>query len=364
MVYIPTLARESDCRFRVPVGSPRSGVGREQRFAAGPSALGPDDSGNRCRADRRQPLLAAHYVRVISKHYTIVVENKATGVVRRFDVNLRPVLAAACTLFMLPVLFAAGVRWSASAELQALRETARASQVENASYRAATAELAGQITALQETVADLGKQSTIDPKAAKALAKLPLLMRNRAVGGVDGATLRSALSPAFTGPEDTFGILRDLLGRLESRLQLARPDIERRSALANATPSIWPAHGWLSATFGQRDDPFTGGPEFHAGIDISTDKGRPVFATGSGTVESASYSGAYGNLIVIDHGFGLVSRYGHLSAFAVKPGDQVSQGDVIGYVGATGRATGPHLHYEILVNGRPINPMQLIAGPR
>ncbi len=299
-----------------------------------------------------------------SKQYTIVVENKATGVVRRFNVSLRPVLAAISAALVLPLLFAIAARWSASAEIESLRDAARASEVENASYRAATAELAGQITALQQTITDLGKQSTIDPSAAKALSKLPsLLTRNRSVGGVDeAAALRSALSPAFAGPEDTFGILRDLLGRLESKLQLVRPDIERRSALANATPSIWPAHGWLSATFGQREDPFTGGSEFHAGIDISTDKGRPVFATGSGTVESASYNGAYGNEIVIDHGFGLVSRYAHLSGFEVRPGQGVSQGEVIGYVGATGRATGPHLHYEILYRGRLINPMQLIAG--
>ncbi len=140
----------------------------------------------------------------------------------------------------------------------------------------------------------------------------------------------------LSSPEDTFGVLRDLLQGLESRLRYVRRDVERREALAASTPSIWPAHGWLTGTFGGRSDPFTGEPGYHQGLDISTDKGQPVFATADGAVESAAYTGDYGNLIVLKHGFDLVTRYGHLSAFAVKPGQTVKRGAVIGYVGATG----------------------------
>ena len=158
-------------------------------------------------------------------------------------------------------------------------------------------------------------------------------------------------------------MLRDLLHGLESRLRYVRRDVERREALASATPSIWPAHGWLTGTFGGRSDPFSGEPAFHQGLDISTDKGQPVFATADGTVESASYTGDYGNLVVLKHAFGLTTRYGHLSAFDVKPGQTVKRGAVIGYVGSTGRATGSHLHYEILANGKLINPLQLLTQP-
>jgi murein DD-endopeptidase MepM/ murein hydrolase activator NlpD len=167
----------------------------------------------------------------------------------------------------------------------------------------------------------------------------------------------------LSSPEDTFGVLRDLLQGLESRLRYVRRDVERREALAASTPSIWPAHGWLTGTFGGRSDPFTGEPGYHQGLDISTDKGQPVFATADGTVESASYTGDYGNLLVLKHGFDLVTRYGHLSAFNVKPGQTVKRGAVIGYVGSTGRATGAHLHYEILANGKLINPLQLLTQP-
>src|SRR5262249_21571768 len=177
------------------------------------------------------------------------------------------------------------------------------------------------------------------------------------------AAVSEIAKAAFSTPEDTFGVLKDLLQGLESRLRFVRKDVERREALSAATPSIWPTHGWLTGTFGGRADPFSGEPAFHQGLDISTDKGQPVMATADGDVESASYTGDYGNLLVLKHGFGLTTRYGHLSAFAAKRGQHVSRGDVIGYVGATGRATGAHLHYEILANGKLINPLQLLTQP-
>src|SRR4029079_7373927 len=152
-------------------------------------------------------------------------------------------------------------------------------------------------------------------------------------------------------------------GGLESRLTNVRKDVERREKLANATPSLWPAHGWLTGYFGGRSDPFTGEAGFHQGIDISTEKGEPVFATSDGRVESAAYSGDYGTLVVLRHDFGLTTRYGHLSRYAVDAGQTVKRGQVIGYVGATGRATGAHLHYEILANGALLNPLQLLTQP-
>src|SRR5262249_12747600 len=177
------------------------------------------------------------------------------------------------------------------------------------------------------------------------------------------AAVSEIAKAAFSTPEDTFGVLKDLLQGLESRLRFVRKDVERREALSAATPSIWPTHGWITGTFGGRSDPFSGEPAFHQGLDISTDKGQAVVATADGVVESASYTGDYGNFIVVRHEFGLVTRYGHLSAFNVKPGQQVKRNAVIGFVGATGRATGFHLHYEILANGKLLNPLQLLTQP-
>jgi murein DD-endopeptidase MepM/ murein hydrolase activator NlpD len=115
---------------------------------------------------------------------------------------------------------------------------------------------------------------------------------------------------------------------------------------------------------GNRADPFTGEKDFHPGLDISADKGDPVYATADGKVVNAAMAGNYGNLVIIDHGYGLETRYGHLSAFKVKQGQTVKRGDLLGLVGATGRATSSHLHYEVRANGRILNPLQLLLAPR
>ena len=182
-------------------------------------------------------------------------------------------------------------------------------------------------------------------------------------GAMGGATIAS-LTPGLSSPEDTFGLLRDLLKGIERRLSLVSTDVERRNALAAATPSIWPAKGWLTSRTGGRTDPITGEHDYHPGLDISADRGAPVYATADGVISHAAASGAYGNLVVIDHSYGLESRYGHLSAFRVQRGQQVKRGDLIGLVGATGRATGPHLHYEIRVNGRVLNPLTFLLSSR
>jgi murein DD-endopeptidase MepM/ murein hydrolase activator NlpD len=303
------------------------------------------------------------------RRYTVVIADRSSGVVRQLTVNRRWLALAVATVLAIPVLMGLGAKWSANAQIEELRSTNAVLLVENGSYRVATGELTGQIQSLENVINDLGTRSMLDPAQARAMQKLPAVVRSRAAGGTNANTgaANSAISDiakaAFTTPEDTFGVLRDLLHGLESRLSFVRRDVERREELASATPSIWPAHGWLTGTFGGRSDPFTGEPGYHQGIDISTEKGQPIYATADGTVESASYTGDYGNLIVLRHGFGLTTRYGHLSSFAARTGQTVKRGDIIGYVGSTGRSTGAHVHYEILANGKLINPLQLLTQP-
>src|SRR5437762_9316108 len=302
-----------------------------------------------------------------AKRYTVVIADRSNGALRGLTINLRPVLMLAVSVTVLPpLLIGVGFKWSARTQIDQLRATNEVLQVENGSYRLATGELTSQIQSLENVITDLGARASLDPVQARAMQKLPAVVKARAAGGTANSTNRAIseiATAALSSPEDTFGVLRDLLHGLESRLRYVRRDVERREALASATPSIWPAHGWLTGAFGGRSDPFTGEPGFHQGLDISTEKGQPVFATADGVIESASYTGDYGNLIVIKHGFGLVTRYGHLSALAVKPGSSVKRGDVVGYVGSTGRSTGVHLHYEILANGQLLNPLQLLTQP-
>jgi murein DD-endopeptidase MepM/ murein hydrolase activator NlpD len=301
-----------------------------------------------------------------ARRYTVIIADRTSGVMRRMTISLRPALGVVAGVLMLPVLIGFGARWKAVSDLEQLQQANALLQVENGSYRAATGELTTQIQSLEGVINDLGERASIDPTQARAMQKLPAIVKAHAAGGTQkqNAVVSSIVAASLSSPEDTFGVLRTLLQGLESRLRYVRHDVEQREALAAATPSIWPAHGWLTGTFGGRSDPFTGETGFHQGLDISLEKGSPVYATADGTVESAAYNGDYGNLIVLKHGFGLTTRYGHLSGFAVKAGQPVKRGDVIGYVGATGRATGPHLHYEILTNGQLMNPLQLLTQPK
>ncbi len=125
-------------------------------------------------------------------------------------------------------------------------------------------------------------------------------------------------------------------------------------------PNLWPVEGMVTGSFGERIDPFNGEGAFHSGIDISSSYGHPVIAPADGVVTMAEEVGGYGRLIQISHTHGISTRYGHLSGFAVVPGQRVQRGDVIGYVGLTGRSTGPHLHYEVRINNTPVNPYKYL----
>ena len=129
------------------------------------------------------------------------------------------------------------------------------------------------------------------------------------------------------------------------------------------TPSIWPVDGRLTDGFGDRRNPFGGySSEFHAGQDIATNYGTPVVATANGVVTFAGCQSGYGQVVVIDHGDGLTTRYGHLSHIDVEMGQNITRGDMVGKVGSTGRSTGPHVHYEIRINDEPVDPTPYLPG--
>jgi len=129
---------------------------------------------------------------------------------------------------------------------------------------------------------------------------------------------------------------------------------------ANSAPNLWPVEGQVTGSFGERIDPFNGEGAFHTGVDIAAMVGQPVVAPADGVVEFADFLGGYGRAIVLDHGHGIATRYGHLSGFAVASGQHVRRGDIIGYVGLSGRSTGPHLHYEVRINDTPVNPYKYL----
>jgi murein DD-endopeptidase MepM/ murein hydrolase activator NlpD len=299
-----------------------------------------------------------------SKRYTIVVADRRTGVVRRFTLSLWPTLMTVSGVLALPVLIGTGAALEARYEVAGIYAAASSLEIENNNYRLATEALSGQIQGLQAAINELGAKAALDPALQSAMDHLPAVVKNRAMGGGPSTAAALGALPALQSPENTFGLLRELLQGIESRLSSVRADLDKRNALAAATPSIWPAHGWLTSRVGSREDPITGERDFHPGLDISADHGSPVYATADGTVSQAEPQSGYGNLVIVDHGFGLESRYGHLSRYKVRTGERVKRGDVLGYVGSTGRSTGAHLHYEVRLNGRLLNPLQLLLNYR
>jgi murein DD-endopeptidase MepM/ murein hydrolase activator NlpD len=158
---------------------------------------------------------------------------------------------------------------------------------------------------------------------------------------------------------DTFYALRDeaLSGQISRALEsgLSADFGGDWTELADA-PSMWPVEGRVASSFGEREDPINGEGAFHTGVDIDAPYGTPVRATGDGDVAGAEMAAGYGREVILNHGHDVTTLYGHLSAIAVVPGQHVTRGQVIGYVGQSGRATGPHLHYEVRVHNVPVNP--------
>lgn len=138
--------------------------------------------------------------------------------------------------------------------------------------------------------------------------------------------------------------------------------LENQKVMLRSTPSIWPTKGWVSSGFGQRISPFTNQKEFHQGLDICTRTETPIVAPADGVVASVGSNHGYGKILTLKHGYGLKSRYAHLHQALVKKGEHVKRGQTIALVGSTGRTTGPHLHYEVHLNGMPVNPLRYILN--
>src|SRR3989440_4469849 len=147
----------------------------------------------------------------------------------------------------------------------------------------------------------------------------------------------------------------------EAQYNAVQAQISASVSRGNPTPGnhrfSWPVNGPITSPFGYRTDPVLGGNRLHAGVDIGASSGTPIKAAGDGVVVMAGWNGGYGNFTLIDHGGGLATGYGHQSRIGVSIGQHVSTGEVIGYVGSTGASTGPHLHWEVRVNGNPVDPM-------
>jgi murein DD-endopeptidase MepM/ murein hydrolase activator NlpD len=235
-------------------------------------------------------------------------------------------------------------------ELKRLRVENQSLQQKAKTYEQNVGKLQERVVSLQKMVDKLGVMAGLDQ---------PPPGESEKIAGVGGAASSESTAPSLD-PGFSLGSMARDVQDLTQRSEKLESFYRDQKILLASTPSVWPVRGYLSSRFGNRLDPFTSQPDFHSGIDISTPLGTKVLAPADGVVVTTAEKGAYGNSIIIDHGYGMVTRYGHLSGYAVRPGKRVKRGEVIGYVGSTGRSQAPHLHYEVWVREQAQNPIHFI----
>ena len=298
----------------------------------------------------------------MKSHWTILVLSKENKGIRKYRVFPAIILLAA--VFLAGI---SGFSGYAGYRLYNLRsDISRIDQIKEINR-----DQSRQITMLSEKVATLdGEMSLLRSynRHLSGIAKVDLNTPEEIVGIGGGG------SESIGARESTEVLSEKILARkLHSHIKQLGDDIsiekdvsrellaqiERQRSLMAHTPSAWPSRGWITSRFGWRNSPFTEKREFHKGIDIASRKGTPVYAPADGIVTSYYKNGGYGNFLVINHGYGIVSRYGHLlRSNDIQVGQRVLKGDKIAFIGNTGRSTGSHLHYEVLMNGIHVNPQR------
>lgn len=276
------------------------------------------------------------------KNTILLVPSKGAPL-RRLELTSRQLLGLCGTLIAMTILalvsvwafFGAGVSQAELARLES----------ENDELRAANLRLEEGLVRVRERLAEYEERS----RKLAIVAGLELGPAG-AEPGIGGEALSSETAAELAALDSRTIALGGDLGAIATEL-------DRRSALLSSTPSTAPANGLLTSGYGYRTDPLTGSRSFHRGIDIGTGPDQPVLASADGVVVQAGPKGDLGRVVLLSHGFGYATRYGHLSRIVVRPGQRVRQGELLGYVGTSGRSTGYHLHYEVRRDGRPLDPL-------
>jgi len=279
------------------------------------------------------------------RFYMLFVTRDSDGELRKIYIPMRYlyIFLAGIVLGMLTITGIAGSYTRMAVKVASFNQLRREKDLLRSSY--ARLEKADQEKDIQ--VASLGSLAS-EVSALYGLKSAPLEAADPRPGGEFTASLDRLYAlkrTALTGAASMaigFGLDRSLT--LDDWTRLAE------------TPALWPVEGPITGPFGTRIDPFNGEGAFHRGVDISSTYGRSVVAPADGRVTYAGFYSGYGRMVVLEHGHGMATRYGHLSGFAVVEGQSVKRGDILGYVGMSGRSTGPHLHYEVWVHDTPVNP--------
>lgn len=296
------------------------------------------------------------------KKYTILlIPRSGSKKVRQFKLRR-------CTPLLLGLMFVAWMSyfsWTVRDYYVTKGEISRLARLEAERERSKGEflRLAERIEDIRDRIVDL-REFNRKVKVAVNLRPGDQSPRHMGVGGSDPDLLLCSL-PTREPNRKLVRSLYSSLDNLHNEIGIGRRDktrihnfLEHRDTLLTSLCSTLPTDGWLSSGFGYRISPFNGRKEFHEGVDVATRLGEPVYVPAEGKVTSAGWKYGYGRLIVIEHGCGLLTKYGHLKKMLVHAGDEVKKGQKIGLVGNTGRSTGPHVHYEVHLNGAPIDPLE------
>jgi murein DD-endopeptidase MepM/ murein hydrolase activator NlpD len=289
------------------------------------------------------------------KFYTIMIVPHAAAKFRRIKISRNFLIAAGS---FLGVVFTAGLMFphyllrssQLSANLQRMAQENQELRKANEKFDESLADLRSRLAEFETKATKFAMLAGVEDPQSQQLA-----------AGGSSFDLKG-LSPKASQAviESEINTLKERSGVLQDTFRVLDVAFQKQSLLLSSTPSIYPVHGLLGNGYGWRRDPFTGMRDFHQGLDLVAPIGTKVVAPADGIVTKVGQSGGFGNSIFVSHGYGIITRYGHLSAYNVKVGQRVKRGDVIGMVGSTGRSTGPHLHYELLVHQRNVDPIKYI----
>jgi len=306
--------------------------------------------------ERKEAVMAKRF-------YTVLILPDATSPARKFHITKTVVTVVSVVAAVAVLAFAFFVYQYVNLNVRMLElKQLRMEASDRNILSAKVGQLEGELTRLRELDRKLrvmaGLDAGDDPGARLAQGGAETISRAALLDAVQKGTGRladwvthdlEALGQEITSRERSFRELKDLLEA-------------KRSVLAS-TPTIWPLKGVLTAGYGYRKSPFTGQREMHEGIDVAAPQGTPIVATADGVVSFVGPLFSFGNVVFINHGHGFTTFYAHAGSIRAKEGQQVKRGEVVAYVGMTGRTTGPHVHYEVQVNGATVNPLKYIIDP-
>ncbi len=287
------------------------------------------------------------------RFYTFVFAPTAKSPLRKFNVHHRVIYSvlAFAGVGMLTVLYGAYLIAQHAVVVARLNLTQR----ENRQLREQNREAASRFDLLQTrlTALDTTQRKLAEGSGLSRSTDISRSVGRGGPGGAEGAGGESLLNL------DNIEIATEAL---ESELQHIKVAFDKNQLRLASTPTGWPVRGYISDGFGNRRNPFGGGgSEMHSGLDIATNHGTTITATADGVIIFAGMYSGYGNVVVIDHGYGLTTRYGHMSSIDVSVGQHVTRGRKIGAVGSTGRSTAPHCHYEVRLHDRPVDPLNYLS---